>query len=435
VTSSEAAQRDKILDRVRALLSMTIENGCSENEAMVAASKAAKLMQDYDFTFSDVSRLKDERIGQASKPFSATNKSRAMHAAGFYAAVAVGNFFDCKVWRDGTEIVFFGLKNDVDLAQAMLGMIRVAMDSELSTFLAAELARGTSEHRMSLSASFCRGMGQRVSQRLGRLKFKRTAANRATGKDLVVLKGAIVTEAYAKAFPNARPRKAKPSKPHSSEIGYMAGIEAAERVNLVHREVADGESSQRTTAKPAPAAKTRPAPQHAAAKPTSAVAEIIAGLKTKRTGWGFWFGTAAISVGVFLLGIGYVAGLLLSFIGVTLAFDSGSGAGGFRFGPEFDWIPRWLALMGGPLALVAAMQGMARYQIIRGLSLSDYDRWRLELSRFDRALRTEQFDKAFFPFRTAREYLKSFERKPQWIARCALLAGSALVSTYILGFE
>jgi len=45
--STETGQRAKILERVRALLSMTIENSCSENEAMTAADKAANLMEEW----------------------------------------------------------------------------------------------------------------------------------------------------------------------------------------------------------------------------------------------------------------------------------------------------------------------------------------------------------------------------------------------------
>jgi hypothetical protein len=42
----EKEHRDKILDRVRAMLSMTVANGCTEAEAMVAAGKAAALMEE-----------------------------------------------------------------------------------------------------------------------------------------------------------------------------------------------------------------------------------------------------------------------------------------------------------------------------------------------------------------------------------------------------
>ena len=173
--AEDKAQRGKILDRVRALLSMTIENGCSEHEAMTAAAKAAKLMEEYDLTFSDVNAIKGDRVGKQSKPFSASNKSHEMHAAGIYVSVSIGNFFDCKVWRNGSDVVFFGLKDDVDLAHDMLAMIRAAMDRELSTFLVSPEAAGSGEHRRTLSHSFMRGMGHRISQRLERLKAERTA--------------------------------------------------------------------------------------------------------------------------------------------------------------------------------------------------------------------------------------------------------------------
>src|SRR5262245_57916876 len=101
------ARRERIIERVRALLAMTVVNGCTEAEAMLAAAKAAKLMEEYDLAVTNVKSFKDERIAQQSKPFAATERSREIHAAGIYVAMAVAEFFDCKCWRNHTEIIFF----------------------------------------------------------------------------------------------------------------------------------------------------------------------------------------------------------------------------------------------------------------------------------------------------------------------------------------
>jgi hypothetical protein len=79
---------------------------------MTAAAMAAKLMEQYDLAITDVRSLHDERIARESKPFASGEHPREMHAAGIYVAVAVGEFFDCKCWRNHTEIVFFGLRDD-----------------------------------------------------------------------------------------------------------------------------------------------------------------------------------------------------------------------------------------------------------------------------------------------------------------------------------
>ena len=50
-------EKESILKRIQKLLKMSIENGASENEAMQAADKAQKLLQEHNLSISD---LKDE---------------------------------------------------------------------------------------------------------------------------------------------------------------------------------------------------------------------------------------------------------------------------------------------------------------------------------------------------------------------------------------
>jgi hypothetical protein len=230
--SDRHAQRAKIIEKVRALLTMTVANGCTEAEAMTAATMAAKLMEEYDLAITDVRSIYDQRIARESKPFSSAEQPRQMHAAGIYVAVTIGEFFDCKCWRNHTEIVFFGLKEDVELAHIMLGMIRFAMDHELGDYLKSGKPRG--EHHWSVVASFSKGMGHRICERLRQLKFQRTANVRAKGKDLVILKGQLVDEAYAKFF-GAPLKKGRPSKPSKSALAYAAGVAAGDRVDIGER--------------------------------------------------------------------------------------------------------------------------------------------------------------------------------------------------------
>ena len=50
-------EKENVLKRIQKLLKMSIENGASENEAMQAADKAQKLLQEHNLSISD---LKDE---------------------------------------------------------------------------------------------------------------------------------------------------------------------------------------------------------------------------------------------------------------------------------------------------------------------------------------------------------------------------------------
>jgi len=149
-----------------------------------------------------------------------------IHAAEIYVAPAVGEFFDCKWWRDQTESVFFGQWADVERAHTMLATIRSAMDREFADFF--ETGTG-GENLKTLAASFAQGMGHRINERLRRFKAGRTAAADvlARGKDLA--------SALAKLFPGALLEIARRHTPSMSTFAYAAGVEAGDRVELLGR--------------------------------------------------------------------------------------------------------------------------------------------------------------------------------------------------------
>ena len=149
------------------------------------------------------------------------------HAAEVYVAPAVGEFFDCKCWRNETESIFFGPWADVERAHVMLATIRSAMDREFADFF--ETGTG-GENPKALASSFSKGMGHRIGERLQRFKAGRSAAAGvlARGKDL--------TWAFTKLLQGAKLKTAGRHAPSISTIAYAAGIEAGDRVELLgHR--------------------------------------------------------------------------------------------------------------------------------------------------------------------------------------------------------
>ena len=144
-----------------------------------------------------------------------------MHAAELHVAPAIGEFFDCKCWRNEAESVFFGNWADVERAHVMLAAVRSTMEREFADFFEA----GTGgENPKALAASFSKGMGHRISQRLRRLKAGRSATVLGKGKELAA--------GLANLFRGTTSRRAKPS---ISTIAYEAGVEAGDRVELPRR--------------------------------------------------------------------------------------------------------------------------------------------------------------------------------------------------------
>jgi hypothetical protein len=122
-----------------------------------------------------------------------------IHAAELYVAPEIGEFFDCKCWRNQAETFYVGQWEDVERAHAMLAMIRSAMKREVADFF--ETRTGDENPKM-LAASFCKGMGYGIGRRLRRLKAGWAATILARAKDLVAafarfLQTATVEERYA----------------------------------------------------------------------------------------------------------------------------------------------------------------------------------------------------------------------------------------------
>lgn len=53
---------EKIRDKIKALLSKTIENGCKEPEMMSALAKAQALMDAYQITDDDLKEARDDAV-------------------------------------------------------------------------------------------------------------------------------------------------------------------------------------------------------------------------------------------------------------------------------------------------------------------------------------------------------------------------------------
>ena len=142
-----------------------------------------------------------------------------IHAAELFVAPAIGEFFDCKCWRNQAESFYFGQWEDVERAHAMQAMIRSAMEREVADFF--ETRTGDENPKM-LAASFSKGMGLRIGQRLRRLKAGRAATILARAKDHVA--------AFTKLLQQTPLTRDMPT---ISTIAYAAGVKAGDRVELI----------------------------------------------------------------------------------------------------------------------------------------------------------------------------------------------------------
>src|SRR5580704_15224177 len=204
IAHSDLAALDRLKMRIQGLRSKTTDNGCTEAEALLAASKVAELLDRYDLSLTDV----DIRDALCERREYETYRKKRIPLDGCVGAVA--DFCDCRVWREKNatgefRYVFFGLRTDVAVAHYLIDLIDIAVRTELGRYKTSrEYLRFWHNERHMANASFALGMVSSIATKLAAMKTERDAANRSTGRDLVVVKAAIVDEELAKLDLNLR---------------------------------------------------------------------------------------------------------------------------------------------------------------------------------------------------------------------------------------
>jgi len=223
------AALDKLKTRIQALRAKTIDNGCTEDEALSAAAKVAELLDRYDLSLTDV------EISDAPCERRAFETHRKKRVPLDDCIGAVANFCDCRVWREKnpageTRYVFFGLRSDIEVAHYLTELIDNAARSELGRYKnSAAYRRFRHQDRHVVNSSFTLGMVASIADKLTAMKRERDAVNNGTGRDLVVLKASVVDAEPGKLDLKLRTvgRATRMVSPTAYEAGEIAGASLA----------------------------------------------------------------------------------------------------------------------------------------------------------------------------------------------------------------
>ena len=219
---------DRLVQRIRALREKTVEQGCTEQEALAAAEKVAELLDRYGLSLSELDLRKQSCEGIGVE----TNRKRRGPIDDCMADIA--DFFDCRVWGETAETgelryIFFGLPADVQAAVYLHDLIALAFATETATFRDGEFYRDThTGQRRSATNSFQLGLARGIVEKLRDLRRTRDAAGGATnGRALVPVKDSIIDQEMERLglvfkTVGAARRKVIPD-------AYSAGREAGER--------------------------------------------------------------------------------------------------------------------------------------------------------------------------------------------------------------
>jgi hypothetical protein len=219
-------QNDTIKKKIRGLLSKTVENGVTEGEAMLAAAKAAELMEKYDIETADLGEPV-EGIGEARLDI-----EPAMSDALWRIGIAIAELCICKclVYRiDRSKIVFVGYDSDREIAAYLMEVCARALKNETG---AEDRRNELYEKRVRIRKrlGFIEGMSTRLAERISKLAWKRKQG----GTGLVVVKMDKINE-HVGDIGSVSPRKSI-----RDDGSFANGRKKADAVRLSQAVGADG---------------------------------------------------------------------------------------------------------------------------------------------------------------------------------------------------
>ncbi len=214
-------KREKVALKIRALLSKTETNGCSESEAILALAKAKELMNEYNLSTVDISDIKTDSYGKRAREFAGgSEKRRTWHRSSLLMS-KIAELTHCRSYRSGASIVFFGEKHDTLIAWYMLDLIRNAMDHEFFK------VRGKVQ-----KASFMSGMMETLANKLTlMIESERNMLSKLNDcKGLMVCKDREVSHRFNSLGLNLQSSRRYYSNGDTSS--FNRGKESAKNINL-----------------------------------------------------------------------------------------------------------------------------------------------------------------------------------------------------------
>jgi hypothetical protein len=180
--------RNSIVEKIRALLAKTTENGATEAEMLAALDKAAAMQDAYEVSDKELRLTKEEKVMLHADAPDLSDP----HKIKWQISGAVGKFCNVQIYRQRGEtgLRCVGLPSDVQYAMWLLDALADFVFAELYAHLIGCLAP-KSERRViirSFTAACCDRISDRLYGLIDRSKTERTKS----GRELIVVKDAAI---------------------------------------------------------------------------------------------------------------------------------------------------------------------------------------------------------------------------------------------------
>lgn len=224
------ADLERLVARIQALRAKTVEQGCTEQEALAAAEKVAELLDRYGMSLNAI------ELRQQACQGIGVETGRRRRAPIDDCVPTIAAYFDCRAWtekKEGAPLrhIFFGLRADVAAAHYLYDLIAVAFVTETDGFASDTFCAGLAGGELrSATHSFQIGLAGGIIAKLHRLREEREASLSSSGRDLVPIKSSIVDDEIARLGLSFR-RNSR-ARRRVIRDAYDAGHEAGTRFEI-----------------------------------------------------------------------------------------------------------------------------------------------------------------------------------------------------------
>jgi hypothetical protein len=222
------ADRNSIIDKIKALLAKTTANGATEAEMMSALDKASAMMDAYDITDAELQVAKDEAAMLHADP----PDLKDPHKLKWQLCHGVSEFCGVQIYRSRrqTGLKCIGMPSDVQLAMWLLDSLADFVFAELCGHLIGCLAP-KSERRVIIR-SFTAACCDRIVDRLLALVERSKVARTSNGRELVVIKDAAIKAFMKEHGIHLRMCRGGPAPSNINAAAHAAGRAAGERASF-----------------------------------------------------------------------------------------------------------------------------------------------------------------------------------------------------------
>jgi hypothetical protein len=184
------ADRNAIIDKIKALLAKTTENGCTEAEMLSALDRASAMKDSYDISDEELQVAKDEAVMLHSDP----PDLKDPHNIKWRLCYAVSQFCNVQIFRSRHQsgLKCIGMPSDVQFAMWLLDNLVDFVFGALYEHLIGCCAP-PSERRVVMR-SFVEVCCNRISDRMLELVERSKKARTSNGRELVVIKDAAIKQ-------------------------------------------------------------------------------------------------------------------------------------------------------------------------------------------------------------------------------------------------